>query len=114
MELFQQACGEVLALGDRGMYLDLEVRASQYLHLPEDALEPMFLWAAFNYRQAAGPFVADKGFRSSHIFLRTDAGYINKVRYTHSEHADKGAGEDMIRFLFRAEGTSPWLSTRGM
>lgn len=99
-EFFQQACGEVFALGDRGMYLDLEVKASQYLHVPDDAPEPLFLWAAFYYRQAASPFVADEGFRFSHIFLRTDAGYINKVRYTYLERADKDAGEDMIRFLF--------------
>src|SRR4051812_48410336 len=32
-EFFQDACGEVLALADRGEYLDLEVRRSEYVHL---------------------------------------------------------------------------------
>jgi len=98
-EFFQQACGEVLALADQGKYLDLETRASQYLHLPDDAPDPMYLWAAFRYRQAPGPFVVDDGFRFSHVFLRTDSGYINKVRYTYPEHIAASVGADMIRFL---------------
>jgi len=99
MEFFQQSCAEILSLADRGMYLDIETRASQYLHLPDHAPDPMYLWAAFYYRQTPHPFVANEGFRFSHILLRTDGGFINKVRYTYPENAIATSSEDMVSFL---------------
>jgi hypothetical protein len=82
-ELFREACAEVLLAAEQGLYCDLELHASQYLHIPDTAPEPMYLWAVFAYRQAAGPGTAYEGPRYSHLALRTDRGYINKVRYTY-------------------------------
>ncbi len=101
-QFFQQACSDVFVSADCGSYLDLKTRASQYLHLPADSLVPMYLWAAFYYRQAPGPGVDYLGFRFSHVLLRTDGGYINKVRYTypaHPTHTATDAERGMMHFL---------------
>jgi hypothetical protein len=98
-EFFQAACNDVRAVAQRGILLDLEVKASQYLHLPENAPLPLYLWAAFYYRQAPGPFTDYEGMRYSHLALRTDNGYINKVRYTYPDTLAESAAEDLLFFL---------------
>jgi hypothetical protein len=100
MECFQKSCGDVFAMADHGIYLDLESRASQYLHIPDDAPEPMYLWAGFYYRQVPDQLNAEEGFRFSHILLRTGAGYINKIRYIYPEHAHDTDSIDVVHFLF--------------
>lgn len=90
VEWFREACGGVFEAARRGVYSDLEVRASQFLHLPADAPEPFALWASFVYAQAPAPGVGYTGKRVSNLALRTDHGQINKVRYT---YPDPGAGE---------------------
>jgi hypothetical protein len=98
---FQEACGNILGLGEQGRYLDLEVRASQFLHLPDDAPEPFCLWAAFAYRQAPGPGSLYDGGRFSHLALRTDRGYFNKMRFTYPDEESvlKTAPRQFIEFL---------------
>jgi hypothetical protein len=107
LQFFRDACGEILLLAERGLYLDCETRTSQYLHLPDDNPDPMFLWAAFRYRQAPGPGVLDEDFRFSHIFVRTDRGYINKIRYTYPDRVKKDAAQDMIQFLIEWHAAIP-------
>jgi hypothetical protein len=99
VEWFRDACAEVLSQGREGHYLDLQVLASRYLHIPETAPEPFCLWAAFNYRQAPGPQIAFEGRRMSHLALRTDRGYINKVRFTYPESMEASAFPAFLTFL---------------
>lgn len=98
-ELFQKSCRDVLILADRGFYLDFEIKATKYFHLPYDAPDPMYLWAVFYYRQAQSVATVYEGFRYSHLFLRTDFGFINKVRYTYPERIAEEAEGGMISFL---------------
>lgn len=85
MGWFQEACQNVFMMVERGVYLDLETRVSQYLHLPPDAADPFCLWACFAYRQAPQPGVTYTGVRVSNLALRTDRGLINKLRYTYPD-----------------------------
>jgi hypothetical protein len=98
-EFFKEACGDVFTAAKRGMLLDLEVKTSQYLYLPSGAPIPMYLWATFYYRQAPGPSTNYEGMRYSHLALRTDKGYINKVRYTYPDIGDENASLGLIAFL---------------
>jgi hypothetical protein len=82
----------------QGAYRDLIVRASQYLHLPPTAPDPFCLWAVFSYRQAPGPGVIFLGKCVSHLALRIDRGYINKVRFTYPEEQQEEKA-DFERFL---------------
>lgn len=99
MEFFQMSCRDVLAAAHQGVLLDFELKTSQYLFLPDDAPAPLYLWAAFYYRQAPGPFTVLEGMRYSHLALRTDRGYINKVRYTYPETLAADAGLGLAAFL---------------
>jgi len=96
---FREACNDVFRYGQEGHYLDLQVRASRYLHIPQNAPEPFCLWAAFQYRQAPGPETAFEGQRMSHLALRTDRGYINKVRFTYPESMEASAFPVFLAFL---------------
>ncbi len=95
---FQEAYQNVQMAADQGLYLDLDIRASQFLHLPPDAPDPFCLWGVFAYRQAPSPLVSFLGTRISHLALRTDRGYINKVRFTYPE-MEKDEEANFGRFL---------------
>lgn len=99
-EFFRQAMGEVLEMGRLGRYTDLETRNARYLHIPADAPQPLCLFGSFYYRKTLRPGVVHEGFRHSHLFLRTDCGFINKVRYTFLDPATDTNNEEMIQFLF--------------
>lgn len=99
-ELFQSACDEVLGLADEKFYLDLQLLSSQHLHLPDNSPVPTYLWAAFYYQQAPGPLTQLEGKRYSHLALRTDRGFINKVRYTYPEDLAETAASGLVSFLF--------------
>lgn len=105
MEWFREAVHNIFQARDRGVYLDLEVRDSRFLHLPPDAPEPLCLHACFAYRQAPGPGVVFDGKRVSHLALRTDCGHINKVRFTYPDDADFAQVGAMGFFLF----LSAWI-----
>jgi hypothetical protein len=98
-EAYRQSCREVMTLADAGMYLDCELCKSEYLNLGMEGTKPSFLWAAFRYRQAPGQFTSTEELRYSHIFLRTDGGFFNKVRYTYPESEAANSSERMISFL---------------
>jgi hypothetical protein len=101
---FREACQGVTMAAERGLYRDLETLTSQYLHLPPDAPEPFCLWASFLYSQAPGPDVIFPGQRVSNIALRTDRGYINKVRYTFPEDAREKGYAGFLAFLVEWTG----------
>jgi len=98
-EYFKDACGDVFVAEKRGILLELELKTSQYLYLPRDTPKPMYLWASFYYRQAPGPSTTFEGMRYSHLALRTDKGYINKIRYTYPDIGDENASRGLVAFL---------------
>lgn len=101
---FRSACNDVARAAGEGVYQDLELRTSQYLAVDAGATEPLGLWAAFAYAQAPAASEEAAQRRVSHVFLRTDRGYINKVRYTHPDTEDDQA---LHRFMaFVAEWTA--------
>jgi hypothetical protein len=83
LEYFQGAYHDILRAADQGIYQDLQVKVSKYLHLPPTADQPFCLWAAFAFRQApTAQFPAGEEC-ISHLVLRPDRGYINKLRFTY-------------------------------
>jgi hypothetical protein len=100
---FEDACTVIKMAEAQGMYSDLVTLPSGYLFIPADSPEPLCLWASFAYTVTPGtpipvidpaggtPVVTDMGRKSSHVGLRTDHGYLNKVRYTHpAEDGERG------------------------
>jgi hypothetical protein len=98
---FEESCDLVHAAENQGMHDDLVDLDSGYLYIPAAATEPLCLWASFAYTPNTGQplpttdhpgrSVTDIGRKHSHLALRTDGGYINKIRYTYpAEDADKG------------------------
>ncbi len=84
-EWFQKAWQDILLVSEREHYRDFQPLAFQFLHLPPEAPEPFCLWAAFSYRSVVDPQASSAGRTVSHLTLRTDLGFINKVRYSYSE-----------------------------
>lgn len=96
--LFEESLQGVTTAAEQGVYLDFELLGSGYIKLPPESPEPFFLGATFSYRQnpkASVPVVFpgtdgtvhDVGRIVSHMALRVDRGYINKVRFNHPEEA---------------------------
>lgn len=84
-EWFQDSWQSILWMVEHGRYLDFEFLSSQFLYMPADAAEPFCLWNAFSYCRAPGPEVRFTGRNMSHLTLRTDHGFINKIRYTYPD-----------------------------
>lgn len=79
---------------------------------PPDAAGPLCLCASFAYSQNAGapvpvvfpgridtPIINDVGRLVSHMALRTDRGYINKVRFNYLEDAGEGGFAGLLNYL---------------
>ena len=111
IEFFQESLHSVAMAADQGLYLDFEMLGSGYLRIPEDAPEQFCLCASFAYRQNSqapvpptgipgkGGVINDVGRIASHMALRTDRGYINKVRFNYPEAlGERGLG-GFLRFL---------------
>jgi len=98
IQIYQDSLDSLFAAAEAGRYLELENISTQYLHVPLDAPEPFCLWGIFTYRQAKGDDVLFTGKQVSHMTLRTDHGFINKVRYTYPDSEDTEY-EDFEGFL---------------
>jgi len=85
IQLFQNACEALFMAAEAGIYLDLETLVSREICLPHEPATPFCLWGAFAYRQAPGPDVIFTERQISHLSMRIDRGYINKVRYTYPD-----------------------------
>lgn len=83
IQWFQEACHGIFRHAELGSYRNLEVVNSNFLYLPQDDCDPFCLWASFMYNWAPGPGINYTGQLMSHITLRTDRGFINKVRYSY-------------------------------
>ena len=99
-EFFQQSCSEIIAASEHDIYLDLQMLSSQFLHIPDDAPVPTFHCASFYYRQPLSAISSYDGFRYSHLALRTDRNYINKVRFTYPDYMADEGGDQFVEFLF--------------
>jgi hypothetical protein len=98
-ELFKGAYQDIFRAVEMGMYEDLAIVTPQIQYFPNDGSEPMYLWATFRYKQSSWSSVPGVGFRISHLLMRTDGGYINKVRYTYPEELEEDNQLDMNLFL---------------
>ena len=102
-EAFKQSYEEVLQAAKLGATRDLEVLETSILTLPGEPSTPFCYYAGFAYGQnEQGPFVpkgiempadervyvsTDVGRVRSHLAVRADRGFINKVRFTYVERA---------------------------
>lgn len=108
--LFEESLQGVVMAAEQGIYRDLEILRTGYLTVPPGAAAPLCLCASFTYRQNAGaavpavfkdmdPVVQDVGRLVSHLALRTDRGYINKVRFNYPEDAGDRGFAGFVNFL---------------
>jgi hypothetical protein len=98
IDWFEEACNDIQRFSDQGFYQELELRLVQYLHFPIDNPLPFFLWAVFSYYDTPGLKLLCYEKQTSHLALRTDRGYINKVRYTYPE-IEKTEESDLQQFF---------------
>lgn len=99
--ILQQALAEVTFVAEQGHYQQFEIMSAGLLNVPPAAAESAWLWAAMRYRQTRGPLADDDQDRVSHLAVRTDGGYINKVRYTYTAAIPASrAYSDFLLFLF--------------
>jgi hypothetical protein len=113
IQLFQESLQTVVMAAEQGLYLDFEILNSGYVRVPQDAAEPLCLCASFTYRlnsNAPLPKVGipakegtgvinDIGRLTSHLALRIDRGYINKVRFNHPEELGERGFGGFLRFV---------------
>lgn len=99
IEIYQDSCDSILVTAESCRYLEIETIRSQYLHIPQDEPEPFCLWGIFTYRQAPVPDVFFTGKQKSHLTLRTDHGFINKIRYTYPDY-EETEDDSFKSFLF--------------
>lgn len=83
LNFFRGACQDVYASAEMGQYDHFKMLSSQYIHLPPNSPDPFCLWAVFSFEQPLGPNVFFTGKQTSHLAMRSDRGYINKVRYSY-------------------------------
>ena len=110
-QLFEESLQSVFMAADQGLYLDFEVMGSGYINVPPDAAEPLCLCASFAYRQNSQAPVPSSGIPGkhgvindvgrlvSHLALRIDRGYINKVRFNYPESAGERGFGGFVRFI---------------
>lgn len=104
VQFFEEAVGSVSVAAEQGLYMDFEVLTTEYLHVPPYSVEPdsveSWLWAAFSYRENPETKPdARPGRQVSYLALRTDEGYINKVRFTADQGREPAAYVTFLRFL---------------
>ena len=113
IQLFQESAQGVVMAAEQGLYLDFEILNSGYVSVPPDASEPLCLCASFAYRQNSNApvptaglpkkegtgVINDVGRLVSHMALRVDRGYINKVRFNYPEDAGQRGVAGFLDFL---------------
>lgn len=101
MQWFQEACYGIFRNAELGVYQNMEEINSKFLYFPQDDPDPFCLWASFTYNKAPGPGIIYTEQLISHITLRTDRGFINKVRfsYPYNEEVLGVARRQFIIFL---------------
>jgi len=99
VQFFEEAVHSVSGAAEQGLYMDFEILTTEYLHVPPYSTES-WLWAAFSYRENPNAKTEAKpGKQVSYLALRTDEGYINKVRFTTDYGREAAAYVTFLRFL---------------
>lgn len=99
VQFFEEAVHSVSSVAKRGLYVDFEILATEYLHVPPYSAES-WLWAAFSYVENPNEKPDAKSVKQvSYLALRTDEGYINKVRFTTDYGREPAAYVTFLRFL---------------
>lgn len=110
VQFFEESLHGVTMAAEQGIYRDFEILGSGYLNLPPESPEPFCLGASFAYRQnSEAPIpvvfpdksgvINDVGRVVSHLALRIDRGYINKVRYNYPESAGEAGFAGFLGFI---------------
>jgi hypothetical protein len=100
-EIYHHALDEIFAVVDNGGYQHFEILMQQFLKIPLHMPKSNWLCTTMRYRQREAAGTSYDQDRISHLALRTDAGYINKVRYTYpAELPASLAYGDFLLFLF--------------
>jgi hypothetical protein len=81
----QSAVSAVFASERNGTCRDVRILGTWYARIPEDAPEPTYLWTALSYVTEADPTFGYTGLWYSHLAIRADCGFVNKVRYSYIE-----------------------------
>jgi hypothetical protein len=102
LEAFRQSYDGVMQTARIGITRDLEELGTSILTLPDEPSTPFCYYASFAYRQNEQPphvprgLIADEdreyvasdiGRVRSHLAVRADRGFINKIRFTYVERA---------------------------
>lgn len=82
-EIFNHALTDIFAVVNQRDYLQFEVLQHGLLTVSPQIPNHKWLWAAMRYQQRKSNEGDDDQDRISHLAVRCDAGYINKVRYTY-------------------------------
>lgn len=103
VDIYQRSCAEIDQQVQAGAMRDFQLHASEYLHLPPDAAEPIGLWAAFSFDPPSDAEPAATTRQISHLLVRADRGHFNKIRYTHPKDHGIEAVHRFRAFAYSAE-----------
>lgn len=109
VRLFEESLQGVTMAAQQGAYLDFEILGSGYLNVPPESPEQFCLGASFAYRQNSGAVIPvvfpekegtvnDVGRLISHMTMRVDRGYINKIRFNYPEEAGEAGFASFLGF----------------
>jgi hypothetical protein len=112
---FLQAYSNILEAAKMGGYERFQAGAVEWMQLPGDFPRPSYHWATFVFGGRHGVRNGtrkgsdscegdDSGLFVSHLMVRSDGGYINKIRYT-VPLEDAEQVEGLIQFLVDWQNT---------
>lgn len=95
---FQESLQHIVIVAQTSEYLDFRIDHCHPFYLPDVPSNPFCLWAATSYGDPPGTDVVFAGRWISHLTLRTDRNFINKVRCTYPEN--KGIAREQFFYFF--------------
>lgn len=78
-EFFQRECAQMKLLAENGTYRDFQFLLADIMPFPDNQSQAMYHVAGFRYRREGSAHTLF----DSHLALRTERGFIIKVRYTY-------------------------------
>lgn len=100
-EIFNHALADIFAVVNQGDYHKFEILQHGVLAVSPQLPNHKWLWVAMRYQQRKNDEGDDVQDRISHLAVRCDGGYINKVRYTYpATLPSKVAYSGFLLFLF--------------
>ena len=103
---FGAALAQIVEAGKLGYYADVEIVSMEELLIQGGGAPNQWMSAEIRYRQRTTLY---RGDRWSHLAVRLDDGYVNKVRYTYPTGSSPRAGESgFARFLAEWQDSIAW------